>query len=73
MQIVVSALAKYGATLGEHDRIQKGEKLLPVRVVIKAGRIHFESIAGQILGSGPIAESAVESFIERFWMWEKTK
>lgn len=73
MDKVISALAQYGATLGDANRIQRGDKLLLVCVVIKGKRIRFESIAGQLVASGPVAESTVEKFVESFWMWKKTK
>ena len=73
MDKVLSALAQYGATLGLQGQIRKGDKILGVCVVIKGKRIRFESsTSGNLLASGPIAESTVEKFIESFWMWEKS-
>ena len=72
MEKVLAALAQYGATLGLQGQIRRGDKTLGVCVVIKGKRIRFESSSsGNLLASGPVAESTVEKFVESFWMWVK--
>ncbi len=73
MEKILAALAQYGATLGLQGQIKRGDKTLGVCVIIKAKRLRFEaSTSGNLLASGPIAESTVEKFVESFWMWTKS-
>jgi len=72
MEMVIAALALYGATLGSDGTICRDSCTSGIRVVIKARRIRFESTgSGKLLASGPVVSKTVENFVERFWFWEK--
>ena len=70
--VVAAALRPYGASLTADGHIQKGDKVLSVRPVIKGNRLRMEG-KGQLLASGPITEAFVQSFVEKFWFWEKKR
>lgn len=72
METINNTLAQYGAEIGLGDVIVRNAKATGVRVVVKRGRIRFESAgSGQLLASGPISAKTVETFVESFWFWEK--
>jgi hypothetical protein len=72
-KLVKNALAQYGAAVSEGDLLQKGERALGIKVSVKAGRLRFVSLNGVLYMSGPLTQSCVEEFVERFWCWEKPK
>jgi len=71
MEIVKQALAQYGATLTEASCIARSGKVNGVQAVIKGKRLRFEAGSGNLIASGPITTKFVESFVEKFWFWEK--
>lgn len=72
MELVQSALAAYGVSLGLQGVIVRNEKATGVQVVVKRGRIRFESTgSGRLLASGPVSAATVEKFVESFWFWKK--
>lgn len=72
MQIVKNALAEYGATLDDSGHICKDGKVLGVRASVIRYRIRFE-VKGRLIASGPHTDIFVRSFVESFYLWEKTK
>ncbi|MCR6700874.1 MAG: hypothetical protein NVV68_06880 [Dokdonella sp.] len=67
----VTALSAYGAELDTDGFIVRAGKALGVRITEKSRRLRIESRTGQLLATGPANPATVESFVERFWHWEK--
>ncbi len=67
-------LADYGAHINENDQFVKGDKVITsVRIKIAKGRIKFESaMTDDLVMSGPISSETIESFVTKFWYWNKT-
>lgn len=71
MQIVIDALAQYGAAINDDGNIVRNGKILPVIVKVKGNRVRFENADGYAHCSGPLAEQTVCRFVEHFWYWSK--
>ena len=67
-------LADYGAYINENDRFVKGDKVITsVRIKIVNGRLRFENaMSDDLVMSGTISSKTIESFVTKFWYWEKT-
>lgn len=63
-------LAAYGASLTPEGFIQKGAKVLSVRVLFSKNKLQMEG-NGKLLATGPMTVDFVEGFVEKFWKWEK--
>lgn len=68
-------LADYGAHINERDQFVKGDKVIAsVRIKIMKGRIRFENtMTDDLVMSGTISSKTIESFVTKFWYWEKVK
>lgn len=68
-------LADYGAHINENDRFVKGDKVITsVRIKIVKGRVRFENaMTDDLVMSGTISSKTIESFVTKFWYWEKVK
>lgn len=67
--MVNQALARYGASLSDDDRITKQDRRFPVQIVAKRGRLHFLG-NGLKIASTPIASKSVSWFVETYWYWK---
>mgnify|MGYP003442702700 CR=1 FL=1 len=67
-------LADYGAHINASDQFVKGDKVITsVRIKIAKGRIRFENaMTDDLVMSGTISSKTIESFVTKFWYWEKT-
>lgn len=68
-------LADYGAHINEDDLFVKGDKTITsVRIKIVKGRLRFENaMTDDLMMSGTISSKTIESFVTKFWYWEKVK
>ena len=68
-------LADYGAHINESDQFVKGDKTITsVRIKIVKGRLRFENaMTDNLVMSGTISSKTIESFVTKFWYWEKVK
>ena len=72
MEVVMQALAAYGATLSQQGVVVRDGKATGCAVSVKKGRIRFEPTgSGRLLASGPVVAATVEAFVKSFWFWEK--
>ena len=70
IDLINNALSKYGASLDDSGSIVRKGKTLSVKALVKGKRIRFEDGNSKLISSGPIAESTVSGFVEKFWFWE---
>lgn len=68
-------LVDYGAYVNESDQFVKGDKTITsVRIKIVKGRLRFENaMTDNLVMSGTISSKTIESFVTKFWYWEKVK
>ena len=68
-------LADYGAHINDADQFVKGGKIITsVRIKIVKGRIRFgNAMTDDLVMSGSISSKTIESFVTKFWYWEKVK
>ena len=68
-------LADYGAHINESDQFVKGGKTITsVIIKIAKGRLRFENaMTDDLVMSGTISSKTIESFVTKFWYWEKVK
>ena len=71
IEMIEGALKEYGASINEDGFIKRGEKVLPVRLLISKGRLRAEGKDGNLIASFPVNKSSVSTFVEKFWFWEK--
>ncbi len=67
--MVVSALAVYGASLTSDDRIQRLGTVTGVYVKPKGKRLCFGADK-HILATTPQTAEGVAQFVEKFWFWK---
>lgn len=67
-----AALSAYGAHLTEGDRVEKGGRVMSVRLGVKGGRLRVEG-GETLLASYPTSRigNGISDFVEKFWFWKK--
>ena len=67
--IVVKALAKYGASLSSNDCIQRHGAVTGTKVTSNGKRLCFGT-ERHLFATTPLTEKGVASFVEKFWYWK---
>ena len=68
--IILNGLEPYGASLTTENYIQRDGKTTQVLIKVTGKRMRAE-LKDNLLFSGPIAESSIEAFVEKYWFWKK--
>ncbi len=72
-KMINDTLVKFGASLTAENQFQKGNRVIPsVEVKIEKNRIRMiNRMNGDLVMSGPVTPRSIESFVKKFWYWEK--
>lgn len=72
-EIILEALAAYGAELDAQGYIVRNGRSLPVRVAVERKRLRFIGANGATLATGAVSSTTVSGFVEKFWFWQRSK
>lgn len=72
IETIRATLAQYGdKSMTSGFQITKGGHPCYVLIGQRKGRMRFESTEGNLIMSGPCEVKTIETFVEKYWFWEK--